>query len=393
MQQNDKLTDLQRDFKAFYDKKLRSKYEELELKRQQYMKKFKKPLLRFVAFAVVIAFLCVVGIIPEKVYSSIAFLYVCLSVMFFALYVCALQFIDYRAESKSSVTKSILSFWGKFSYSSSSKSKIRATDLRRSDLFEDFDRHTADDSFQGSYNHSQFCVSEESLLVRGEKSEHTIFKGIVILLGFNKNFKGQTVVEEKGRFFPLRNILSKCSTFKLSTLFIIYICTFIFAIFSPVILFTGIKYPFLPPILFICCIIVMAIFILYLRHEDKAQTVVLENADFNRKWNITADNQVEARYLLTPVFMEKITDIKKLFHGKHLDFSFFDNKLMIAVRTSKNMFETTSLLTSALDYRRVEEVVGQLYGIFSIIDILDIKNTTKTPSRKSAKLKTIKKPL
>ena len=68
--------------------------------------------------------------------------------------------------------------------------------------------------------------------------------------------------------------------------------------------------------------------------------------------------------------MEKINDVKTLFHGKYIDFSFFDSKLMIAVHTNKDMFETTSLFTPALDYFKVRDVVSQLYSIFAVIDIL-----------------------
>ena len=51
-------------------------------------------------------------------------------------------------------------------------------------------------------------------------------------------------------------------------------------------------------------------------------------------------------------------NIKKMFHGKHIDFSFFDDKLLIAVHTQKYLFETTSLLTSTLRYTKVREVVN-----------------------------------
>ena len=72
-------------------------------------------------------------------------------------------------------------------------------------------------------------------------------------------------------------------------------------------------------------------------------------------------------------------NIKKMFHGKHIDFSFFDDKLLIAVHTQKYLFETTSLLTSTLRYTKVREVVNQLYSIFAIIDILELENKSDKP--------------
>ena len=84
-------------------------------------------------------------------------------------------------------------------------------------------------------------------------------------------------------------------------------------------------------------------------------------------------------------------NVKKLFHGKHIDFSFFNDKLLIAVHTRKDMFETTSLLTSALRYNKVREVVNQLYSIFSIIDVLELEDKSVTKAKPAQKNKTLKR--
>jgi hypothetical protein len=73
--------------------------------------------------------------------------------------------------------------------------------------------------------------------------------------------------------------------------------------------------------------------------------------------------------------MERILEVKRRFKGKSIEFSFFDNKLFIAISTNKDMFETTSLFNSALRYDRIQNVVYQFYSIFSIIDLLKIKGT------------------
>ena len=46
--------------------------------------------------------------------------------------------------------------------------------------------------------------------------------------------------------------------------------------------------------------------------------------------------------------------------------------------TNKDMFETTSLFSSALRYRKVQEVVAQFYSVFSAVDLF------KTEARPSA---------
>ena len=73
------------------------------------------------------------------------------------------------------------------------------------------------------------------------------------------------------------------------------------------------------------------------------------------------------------MLMEQMLKVKRLFKGSSIEFSFFDNKLFIAIPTYKNLFETTSLFSSALGYKRVENVIYQFYCIFSIIKILKLK--------------------
>jgi hypothetical protein len=127
---------------------------------------------------------------------------------------------------------------------------------------------------------------------------------------------------------------------------------------------------------------VIYILIFYLFYEEikkkrlkiAKQYAYLEDVCFSKQWKVLTSNQIEARYVLTPVLMEKIKDIKKLFKGKYIDFSFFGNSLIFVIHTKKNMFETTSLFKPALNYTDIKDVVSQFYSIFSVIDILEGNN-------------------
>ena len=78
------------------------------------------------------------------------------------------------------------------------------------------------------------------------------------------------------------------------------------------------------------------------RSSKATQKVLLEGIPFLRKWRVYTDDQVNARYILTPVLMEKMLKIKKLFHGNFIDFCFSGSSLLIAVHTGKDLFETAS---------------------------------------------------
>ena len=362
---NYKLAELQQNFKTFYDENLRQKYEQLEPIRQKYLNKFWFRFIVSTAIVLITICLCCTGFIRERVYSSDWFIRLAVLAIVVMVVMCCIPFSDYCAETKSLVMNKILSFWGTFEYSF--VSTIDNSDIDKSEIFPYHNREETDDSFAGIYNGTKISVAEKELRVKGNKHDCCVFDGVIILLKFNKKFKGKTVVKNRVNFgsifknnlqmMILLSILCISGCF-FTLIFVLAEDLFEIFLFASIALFFGI-------IVFIC------FRHYYLNHNKKAtQKVKLEAISFNKKWHVLTSDQVEARYILTPIFMEKINDIKRLFHGRHIDFGFFDSKLMIAAHTRKNLFETTSLFTPALDYAKVREVVSQLYSIFAVIDVL-----------------------
>ncbi len=363
-----KLAQTQQKFKDFYDKNLRTKYEKLEPMRCKYLKKFHIRFLVSVFITAAIFLLCCCGIISSEVYESEGFIKFCALIIVVMIYFCSTPFADYCVETKSLVMDKILSFWGDFEYSN--VSTIEVDEINKSELFSSFNREDTDDSFGGTYKNTKIRVAEKDLRVKGNKSDYSIFKGILICLKFNKKFKGKTVVHSKGNLFA--KLRQNLLVMNILLILVIGFCFFanIFFLaedFFEVILFTGLA-------LFFFLMVYLGFKYFFKRRRQATQNVTLEEIQFSRKWRVLTDNQIEARYILTPKFMEQINQIKHFFHGKYIDFSFFDNSLMIAVHTRKDMFETTSLFTPALQYHKVREVVSQLHGIFSVIDTLNQKS-------------------
>lgn len=54
----------------------------------------------------------------------------------------------------------------------------------------------------------------------------------------------------------------------------------------------------------------------------RPERVKLEDVSFERQFEVFSDNQIEARYLLTTAFMERMSEVKKAFQGKNIQFSF-----------------------------------------------------------------------
>lgn len=71
--------------------------------------------------------------------------------------------------------------------------------------------------------------------------------------------------------------------------------------------------------------------------SEKAEIVKLEDTEFERFFTVFSNDQVEARYVLTPSLMKRILDFRKKY--KHFSISFIDNHIYIGLFINKNLFE------------------------------------------------------
>ena len=377
---NRELAQTHVEFKDFYNKNLRTIYEELEPVRKKYLRSFCRRFFFYAVGILFFVFLCVTGVIDKELLTSKGFMkftFVIYGGWFVYVF---MPFSDYRSDTKDRVMEIILSFWEKAQYKSLI-SFINRNNIVSSELFPEYNKEDTDDSFTATHNNIKISVAEQVIKISGNRNETNIFKGALILLEFNKKFKGKTVVKSKFRFLdtiwnnPLI-ILTLCIPFGFAA-FLVFRCDYQMALIFSMIMLGGYTIAF------------GIIYLFNFRKKTKKATkcVLLEGLNFMKRWNVYTDDQIGARIVLTPVLMENMLKVRKLFHGRHIDFSFFNNKLLIAVHTRKNLFETTSLFTPALNYGKVREVVNQLYSIFSVIDVLNIKDTktAKMPA-KSKKL-------
>lgn len=77
-----------------------------------------------------------------------------------------------------------------------------------------------------------------------------------------------------------------------------------------------------------------------LRNSNKSgfEKVELEDVDFSKRYTIYSTNQTEARYVLTPAFIERLKNISFAFKAKYLRMSFQNNKMILLAATDKDLF-------------------------------------------------------
>lgn len=129
------------------------------------------------------------------------------------------------------------------------------------------------------------------------------------------------------------------------------------------------------------------------------EIVHVEDPEFDSNYNIYSDNQVEARYLITPSFIEKIKCMQLAFLVFSIDFAFKDEFLYLflngsdfalnqiktqkVVKKNKNkvvsseengFFEVGSIQTTLSDKEIFKDIFNELSSIFSLVDCLKLND-------------------
>lgn len=169
--------------------------------------------------------------------------------------------------------------------------------------------------------HISFCelhTKDRSTDSRGNTTYTTIFKGVFFIADFNKHFKSQTfVLSDYGERF-------------------------------------------------------MGAFGKMLQNINfmRPDVIRLEDPEFEKHFAVYSNDPVEARYILSPAFMERLLAYKKKTNAK-VQCSFVDNHFYIALPMRENMFEP-SLRKSVLQPQMIREHLADLEFCTGIVHDLDL---------------------
>ena len=239
-------------------------------------------------------------------------------------------------------------------------SLISDNQIDNSKLFAAYDKRINDDEFKGRKNGVEYLISETKLLLEGKKKPNIaipIFKGIIISFKSNKEIKNKTIVSTKG------DLTSRNDRF---------ILLFIFLFLSIVDLWAD-------PTdwrTILVCIVTLYLFYWIFTNPEKLNKVTLEDTVFNKRFNVYSEDQVEARYLLTTSFMERLYNLKTTFGARKLKCSFFCDNLMIAIHTRKNLFEPGNLFHSLKDDKLSEKLFKDINSILHLVEYFKLDENT-----------------
>jgi len=232
---------------------------------------------------------------------------------------------EYRKAFKSEVLPKVAGYFGEFRYAA--EGKIPMTRLSPSKIIPSYDKYNAEDLFEGTYEGVSVTWNEAHLTeTRGSgKNRRTVttFRGLFIELGMNKRFNGHTVVRRDAGIFNFLGGLSSLERIK------------------------------------------------------------LEDPEFEKKYEVYGSDQVEARYLLTPAFMERLQTLENVIGAQGLEAAFFDEKLLICAKHAKavnhgkdGLFEPSPLKEPIAESDSVSKMAEEVKAILEIVDHLKLMERT-----------------
>jgi len=244
--------------------------------------------------------------------------------------------------------------------------------IKKSKLFDNFTRDFRDDEFESITKGVPTSIIEIKLcdVLKGNRIDSIhelnpnlydcIFSGIILTFKYNKKIKEPVVIYSKSK---LKENLNS-SDFIIKTIIMI-VLIFLFAsniLFNKDIDDILIMLFFLP--VFVIFFYKRRIYV----DKDIFKQITLEYSKFNKKFNVYSSDQIEARYLVTPLFMEKLYNLKTVFGTKNLKCSFFDDNLMIAIDTKRDLFELGNLFKPVKDIKTIKRFYDEITTIFDLID-------------------------
>lgn len=199
--------------------------------------------------------------------------------------------------------------------------------LRELKLVPSFSRSKFEDHFSGAYKGASFDLYESHLEQRRSDSKGrtryvTVFRGQLIRMHFPRDFLGVTIVR---RDAGVLNVFGGGQN-----------------------------------------------------NGRKLERVRLVAAALERAFEVWSTDQVEARYLIHPVMMERLMDLEKSLHGKRLRCAFEGGDLLVAVEGG-NLFEPGDLFKPLVDPARARRIVNELAGVFQVMDQVMTAQAQRVP--------------
>lgn len=163
-----------------------------------------------------------------------------------------------------------------------------------------------DDIFEGTFRDVNIEIIEPEYVRGSGKHRQTVFNGVIIKLDMNKPFTSHTVIKPNG--------------------------------------------------------------LMHLSPLPELRFTELEDVEFNKKFDVYTNDEVDARYLITPSFMERLKKMETAFKASNVSCAFYGDLLIVALSTNKDIFSICSLAKPIDDSKQYFQMYEEIASIIKLID-------------------------
>ena len=218
-------------------------------------------------------------------------------------------------------------------------------------LTEDYDYVRPENFLLGKIDDVAFMGFDLHLLRKGNKnSKNTVFRGHLFMLQFPHKFAAKTIVLQDRGWLNKRKL--KVSRAKK------------------------------PSFVFSSAADMKAAFEAYEETKDtpqkpaqKLDRVRIVDPVFEKKFEAFGSDQVEARVILTPEFIEKCVELERALYGQNMRFGFVGNKLLIVIEEPR-LKSLPSLYSSLSAQRLIQCVLNEAGSILYMAKIMRTKKNS-----------------
>ncbi|MBQ2870599.1 DUF3137 domain-containing protein [bacterium] len=236
-------------------------------------------------------------------------------------------------------------------------------ELEHSSLFSRCDKKTSEDAFSGTHKGVKFKIEETSVYTKASMLDRQTFKGIIMDFENNQPNKARTIVTTQN------DVLVKNKNIKVFTGITFFALIFLIAFHQCI---NG-RFPTAEIIsLLVTFGIFLTIWYFVLKNQFRNKlelnTVKLENSKFEKTFTVYSDNKNEAIHLITPIFMEKLINLQNSFNANNVKCSFYENKIMFAINTNKDLFEIGTIFSSTKNPKQLKQLFTELESVLKMIE-------------------------
>lgn len=104
---------------------------------------------------------------------------------------------------------------------------------------------------------------------------------------------------------------------------------------------------------------------------SELKLIELENVDFEKHFKVESNNPIEARYILTPTFMERLLGLREKY-DENIQFAFMHSQVIIAIPHPRDFLSLGFDLTQVTN--EIEFLAEELLSVLELVEDLELNN-------------------